>query len=142
MHENRIDFTQKQALGLVCELIYGLVLPLLLVILLASGCSDDTYGSPNNSGGGNPGANEVWLQGFAFNPATITVSAGTTITWTNKDNVIHTVTSGAPGSPNGLFNSGNLGQNVTFTFTFASAGTYPYYCIPHASTMQGNVIAQ
>lgn len=115
----------------------------LAVLSLIIGCSKDNgYDSPNSPPSGGPGPNNVWLQNFAFNPGTLTVSAGTTITWTNKDNVTHTVTSGTPGSPNGLFDSGNLGPNTTFTFTFDSAATYPYYCVPHASSMQATVVVQ
>lgn len=121
-----------------------LALPLLLLGLVI-GCSNDNgYGSSTGPGGGNsgPGENEVWMQNIAFNPGTLTVSVGTTITWTNKDNVVHTATSGTPGNPDGLFNSGNMGNGATFSYTFNTAGTYNYYCIPHASTMQGQVIVE
>ena len=70
-------------------------------------------------GSGGPGLNEVFIQGMAFNPSTITVAAGTTITWTNKDGFAHTVT-----SDTNLFNSGNIGSNGTFSFTFATAGSH------------------
>jgi plastocyanin len=75
-----------------------------------------------------PGTNEVWIQGMAFSPSTITVNAGTTITWTNKDAVSHTVTSSS-----GLFNSGNISTNVTYSFKFSTAGSYSYYCAIHPS---------
>ena len=113
--------------------------------LLLAGCSSDNgYGSNNggNNGGSNPGPDEIWMQNTAFNPSSITVDAGTTITWTNKDNMTHTVTSGTPGNPSGVFNSGNMGMNATFSFTFNTAGTYSYYCIPHQATMHGTVVAQ
>ena len=113
--------------------------------ILMAGCSkSDGYSSPTGpgNGGGSPGPNEVWMQNTAFNPSSITVDAGTTITWTNKDNMTHTVTSGTPGNPNGMFNSGNMGMNGTFSFTFNSAGTYSYYCMPHQATMHGTVVTQ
>jgi plastocyanin len=75
-----------------------------------------------------PGANEVWIQGMAFNPSTLTVTAGTTVKWTNKDGITHTVTSNT-----GVFDSGNINSNGTFSFTFATAGTYPYHCNIHPS---------
>jgi plastocyanin len=106
---------------------------LFAILLISNSCSKSSYnnmtgmtGGPGGSGG--PGLNEVFIQGMAFNPATITVTAGTTITWTNKDGYTHTVT-----SDTNLFNSGNIGSNETFTYTFATAGTYPYHCSIHAS---------
>lgn len=87
---------------------------------------DDNGG--NGGGGDTPGANEVWIKGSAFGPSSITISAGTTITWTNKDAVAHTVT-----SDNGLFDSGNMTVNSTFSRQFTTPGSYPYHCTPHPS---------
>jgi plastocyanin len=84
----------------------------------------------------NPPKNEVYLNTSLFDPTTITVSIGTTIKWTNKESVTHTVT-----SDSGVFNSGNLTQSQTFSFTFNTAGTFPYHCIYH-SNMKGTVIVQ
>lgn len=85
-----------------------------------------TGGDPGGSKG--PGTNEVFIQDMAFNPSTITVAAGTTIKWTNKDLVAHTVT-----SDTGQFESGSLTTGSTFSFTFTTAGTFPYHCTPHPS---------
>lgn len=111
---------------------------LVAIMMISFSCSDseddNPTGSNNNPGGSNlPGANEVFIRSMAFDPSTITVAAGTTITWTNKDAVAHTVTSNT-----NLFNSGNLGTGKTFTFTFATPGTYSYYCSIHPS-MIGSV---
>lgn len=96
------------------------------------------YYRPSPSQGPAPGENQVDIQGYAFNPSLITVSVGTTVTWTNLDSVVHTVTStGGPVS----FDSGNLSQGQTWQFTFAQAGTYTYRCTPH-SYMTGTVIVQ
>ncbi len=92
-------------------------------------------GGGNPGGAGGPGTNEVWIQGMAFTPATIYVTAGTTITWTNKMTIAHTVT-----SDTGLFDSGTLNPNGTFSMTFATAGTYSYHCSIHPTTMMGKVI--
>ncbi len=81
-----------------------------------------------------PGLNEVFIQSMAFDPGTITVSANTTITWTNKDGVAHTVTSTA-----GLFDSGTINSNGTYSHLFSTAGTFPYKCSIH-STMNATVI--
>jgi plastocyanin len=83
-----------------------------------------------------PGANEVFIQSMSFTPNTITVAVGETVTWTNKDNVAHTVTSNTP-----LFNSGSMSNGTTFSFTFPSAGTFDYHCSIHAG-MTGTVIVQ
>jgi plastocyanin len=74
-----------------------------------------------------PPPNEVYIQGFAFNPVTITVVAGTTITWTNKDAVAHTVT-----SDTGAFDSGSIAANGTYSRTFSTTGTFAYHCTFHA----------
>jgi len=58
----------------------------------------------------SPGEKEVWMQNTAFNPRNKTISPGTTITWINKDNFAHTITSGTRNSPDGLFDSGNIGK--------------------------------
>lgn len=94
---------------------------------------NDPGGDPGGSTG--PGANEVFIQGNAFTPSTITVTANTTVTWTNKDSAPHTVTSNS-----GAFNSGTINTNGTFSHTFTSAGTYAYYCTFHTS-MTASVIA-
>jgi plastocyanin len=108
---------------------------LVMSLLILSSCNKSTaYNTPSNGGGGGtggsggPGANEVFIQGMAFNPASITITAGTTITWTNKDAIGHTVTSNT-----NLFNSATLQTGGTFSYTFAKAGTYSYYCSIHPS---------
>ncbi len=85
----------------------------------------------------NPGPTEVFMENSKFNPSSITISPGTTITRKNKESVIHTVTS----NNNGMFNSGDMDKNKTFSFTFPSVGTFGYYCKYH-SGMTGTVIVQ
>ncbi len=80
---------------------------------------------------------DVVISGFAFNPPTVTVHVGDTVTWTQHDSIQHSVTS--DGSP-ALWNSGLLSLNQKFVRTFSSAGTFPYHCIPHASFMKGTII--
>lgn len=80
---------------------------------------------------------DVTISGFAFNPPSVTVHVGDTVTWTQHDSIQHTVTS--DGSPT-LLNSGLLSLNQKFVHTFSTAGTFPYHCIPHASFMKGTVI--
>jgi plastocyanin len=102
------------------------------ILIIPNSCSksamNNMYGTGSNGTKGGPGTNEVWIQGMAFDPATITVYEGTTITWTNKDAVAHTVT-----SDGGQFNSGNIGNNGTYSYLFSTAGSYPYHCSIHKS---------
>jgi plastocyanin len=83
-----------------------------------------------------PGPNEVFIQGMAFTPSTITVNAGTEIIWTNKGGVTHTVTRTSNPDP---FDSGSISNNEIFRHTFSTAGTFSYKCTIHPS-MTGSVI--
>ena len=66
------------------------------------------------------------ITGFAFQPPTITIPAGSTIRWTNLDPASHTST-----SDTGVWDSGTLTHNQQFSFTFTTPGTYTYYCTIH-----------
>jgi len=101
---------------------------LVIVVFLFTNCKKETT-SPTSP-------NEVFMTNSAFNPVSITVSNGTTITWTNKESMIHTVTSDSL-----FFNSGDMGKDKTFSYTFNKPGTYPYRCIYH-SNMKGTVVVQ
>lgn len=84
-----------------------------------------------------PGAVEVVkIDNFSFTPQTVTIRAGTTVTWTNKDDVPHTVVSTAK-----KFRSGVLDTEDQFSYTFNDAGTYDYFCSIHPH-MTGKVIVQ
>lgn len=120
----------------------SLSIMLVVSILSIVACSGDDNGPTGNNNGDTPGPNEIWMQSISFVPNNKTISVGTTITWINKDAVVHTATSGNPGNPSGSFNSGNIQSGGTFSFTFDSTGTYPYYCIPHQNQMQGTITVQ
>jgi plastocyanin len=109
------------------------------VVMMFSGCSDDD--NPANPGNGTPGENEVIIQGMTFSPGSRTVAVGTTIKWINRDAVVHTVTSGDPNAPSGVFDSGNLGSNGEFSYTFNTPGTFRYYCRTHP-VMIGTIVVQ
>jgi plastocyanin len=81
-------------------------------------------------------ANEVIIDNFAFAPASLTVSVGTTVTWTNRDNDAHQVY-----STNDLFKSSPMDTNDKFSFEFKAPGTYPYYCKLHPQ-MKGQIVVQ
>ena len=89
-------------------------------------------------GGGDPGANEVFMQSIAFNPMEITIQAGESVTWTNQDIVPHTATSGNPGDDDldSIFRSAVLSQGGTFTHTFEDAGEFVYFCEVHPGMMR------
>lgn len=77
---------------------------------------------------------EVAIVDFAFAPATLTITVGDTVTWTNEDAMIHTAT-----SVNGAFDSGDLDQGESYSLTFTTPGTYDYLCTPHPS-MTGRIV--
>lgn len=72
--------------------------------------------------------------GSSFNPATVTITPGTTVTWVNDDSIAHTVT-----SRDGLFDSPTLNRGQRFSYKFDRPGTYGYFCKIHP-TMTGQVI--
>jgi len=77
---------------------------------------------------------EVTIDNFSFGPDTLTVPAGTTVTWTNRDDIPHTVV-----STDGAFRSKVRDTDEKFSYTFAKAGTYAYYCSIHPK-MTGKVV--
>jgi plastocyanin len=76
-----------------------------------------------------------------FSPSSVTINPGDTVQWTWGSND-HSSTSGVPGMPNGIWDSGILNSGATFSHTFNSAGTFPYYCTVHGLCcgMVGTVI--
>jgi plastocyanin len=78
----------------------------------------------------------ITIDNFSFTPKEITVSAGTTVTWVNHDDVPHTVI-----SPDKKFRSKALDTDDQFSFTFTDAGTYNYFCSVHP-IMTGKIIVK
>ena len=67
-----------------------------------------------------------------YDPISVNVAVGTTVTWTNNDATLHTAVSGDPSSgPSGIFDSGYLAKGKTFEHKFDAAGTFDYYCTLH-----------
>jgi plastocyanin len=108
-------------------IIFGILL--ILGVVAFSGCTSDTNST-------KMGANEVAIQNMAYNPSTLTVKAGTTIKWTNLDPATHDVT-----SDTGVFQSGNMTNGQTYSYTFNQTGTYPYHCIIHPS-MKASIVVE
>ena len=111
----------------------------------ATTTSGNMTGNTTSAPGGNsvtisPGSS-VPSNGKFFVPETLTVSKGTTVSWTNGDSTLHTVTSGSAESGNSgsEFDSSYLAAGKTFQHQFNTAGTFDYYCTLHPY-MKGKVI--
>lgn len=84
---------------------------------------------------------EVGIRIFAYKPLSLTVAKGTTVTWSNGDEVTHTVTSGAPGKKEARFAGRLEGKGAAYRHTFAEAGTYTYFCERHQA-MTGEIVVK
>ena len=80
----------------------------------------------------------VDIAGFVFNPGSVSVKVGDTVTWTNKDGAPHTVTVSA--GPE-IFDSGSLAKGMSYSHTFTKPGTYQYKCSIHPR-MTGLVVVE
>ncbi len=100
-------------------LVFGVLL--VLGVVAVSGCTSQ---SPNT----------VTIQNASFIPATMNVTVGTTVMWINKANATQDVV-----SDNGLFNSGNLTNGMSYNYTFNQSGTYPYHSSINPS-MTGTIV--
>jgi plastocyanin len=76
-------------------------------------------------GGAHAEETNVMIDNFTFEPRQLTVKVGTTVTWKNRDDIPHTVVSA------GKFRSKTLDTDDSFSFTFAAAGDYKYFCSLH-----------
>ena len=83
-----------------------------------------------------PAAPQFLIKDFMFTPMSVTVKAGDTVTWTNKDDEPHTVV-----SDNGLFRSAALDTDETFSFKFDKPGTYHFACSIHPR-MVGTIVVE
>lgn len=105
------------------------LLPTLLLVLTA-------IFAPLAAYAGNDSPTIVMAKDFMFAPTSLTVKAGSTVTWTNKDDEPHTVV-----SDSGLFRSSALDTNESFSFRFDKPGTYHYACSIHPR-MIGTILVQ
>ena len=116
-------------------------------VLLLAGCGSTSSSSPSTTSP-TPApsaaagttisipADARTLGAGAYVPNPATVSAGTVVTWTNTDSTTHDMVADA-----GAFDSGRVGPNGTFSFTFSQRGTYAYHCSIHPS-MTGTIVVQ
>ena len=84
----------------------------------------------------SPASVDVKIDNFSFGPQEQTVAVGTTVTWTNRDDIPHTVV-----STDGVFKSKVLDTDEKFSYTFAKAGTFAYFCSIHPK-MTGKIVVQ
>jgi plastocyanin len=116
------------------KLIFGSAAILATALALAAGTRPNLAASPGEK---PASAATVKIDNFSFGPATITIPAGTTVTWTNNDDVPHVVTS----DDNKMFKSRALDTDDHFSFTFTNPGTYNYYCAIHPK-MTAKIVVQ
>jgi plastocyanin len=104
----------------------------------ASSTSPDTRPtpSPTTNQVTEPATLEVSTAGRAFTPATLEIAVGDTVTWINNDDTEHTAT-----AFDGTFDSGELTEGASFSFTFDTPGQFDYRCLFH-SEMQGTIVAR
>jgi len=102
----------------------------------ATGAAGAAANAPTATSASSAAASAVTIKNFAFSPATLDVSVGTTVTWTNNDSATHTVT-----ADDGSFDSGNLATGKSFTFTFKKAGTFTYHCSIHPN-MKATIVVK
>lgn len=109
----------------------------IFIIFLALVCLVAVGGTRQSLAADNPSTStEVNIDNFSFSPATITVKVGTAVTWTNRDDIPHTVV-----ADDKSFKSKVLDTNDKFTFTPTKPGTYPYFCSIHPK-MTGKLIVE
>jgi len=90
-------------------------------------------------GSGAPGCEET---DECYIPATLNISAGTTVIWENNDAAAHLATSGTPdGGPDGVFDSGMIMGGATYEYEFTETGEFVYYCLVHP-WMVGTVVVE
>jgi plastocyanin len=83
-----------------------------------------------------PESKEIKIDNFNFGPATLTVTVGSTVTWTNRDDIPHTAV-----STDGIFKSKVMDTDEKFTYAFDKSGTFTYFCSIHPK-MTGKVVVQ
>jgi len=100
------------------------------------GCKGNSYGT--NPAPSNIPPNTVVMGSISFNPATLTVTKGTTVTWRNDDAAVHTST-----SDNAGWDTGDMQRGASSTTVFNTVGTFKYHCTYHrAMGMVGTITVQ
>jgi plastocyanin len=108
-----------------------LIIGAMVILTIWLGCGSKPTKSSLIS---SPDVTNITIVNFAFNPATITVTKGSTVKWTNQDEAPHTVT-----SDGSYWDSGELNKGLSFNHTFNQTGTFTYHCAVHPS-MKGTIV--
>jgi plastocyanin len=118
---------------MITKVFYLTMIAIVLGAILEARQATPTTSSPSASAGETK---EVKIDNFSFAPATLTVPMGTSVTWTNRDDIPHNVV-----SEDNSIKSKALDTDEKFTFTFTKPGTYSYFCSIHPK-MKGTVVVQ
>lgn len=113
-----------------------LTVVVLATVFFVSGCGSGDQGSTVTTASSDASGPQVIIDNHSFDPATVTIDVGETLTWVNQDGPRHDVV-----ADNGDFASQLLSTGESFSFTFTTAGNYPYHCGIHPD-MTATVIVQ
>jgi plastocyanin len=143
-HRNHVGVSKELTMrlsisrGLITLFVSAATLP--FIALVDRGHDPKTLGNPSSSPAkapaSQPAGPSVSIDNFSFSPTTITVLAGTTVTWINHDDVPHTVTANDKG-----FASKAMDTDDQFSHRFVTPGTFAYFCAVHPH-MTGQVIVK
>jgi plastocyanin len=119
-----------------------------LAVLAGCGSQPGPTDSGGGASGGGGGGAAVTIGDFSFSPSTLTIKAGTTVTWTNSGPSAHTTTSdtgvwdsGTLGAPSSSGGYGGGSPGGTYSFTFNTPGTYTYHCKIHPPSLYPSFVA-
>jgi plastocyanin len=108
------------------------------IAALIAGCGSSDGGTdPTSSSAGGSVVKEVTIENYLYEPATITVPKGTTVTFANRDSTPHTATS----KQSGVFESGSIDTGKSAKITLGESGSFAYYCLFHPF-MKGTVVVE
>ena len=125
--EHKLSKFKRSALALIAMSV--------LALAIASGASSNPTTNQSVSSSPNMNGTEVKIDNFVFNPETVTIKPGDTITWTNDDDIPHTVVA----SKQAFFRSKPMDTEDKYSFTFKDAGSFEYFCGLHPH-MKGKVV--
>ena len=114
---------------MIAKRVFLATLPTIMTVFLAAAV-------PVAAAAAQPASVDIKIGNFSFAPQEQTVAVGTTVTWTNRDDIPHTVV-----STDGIFKSKVLDTDEKFSYTFAKAGTFAYFCSIHPK-MTGKIVVQ
>lgn len=109
-----------------------------LLLVFVAACGDSEPAADTASTAGTPGSTEISIEQFMFQPEVVEVGVGDTITWTNMDRILHTVTSGTPDAATDAFDLEFPEAGTSIGITMDETGTFDYFCSRHPH-MRGTI---